>query len=247
VASGNILRFTELWVSIGWISLLACIFFAIAGFASIKAVQTGPLGVSWTVLRCSIVLPVLASIFWWDELPLYNGGMGLSMRLTGILLTLIALFLVGTGQRKVQKNPIPHRDSAWLGWLVTAFLAQGGWEIMLRATGDFKDDGMRSLFLVIAFGGSCLFTLPVMVATRARLTKRELSYGLLLGGCSFLGTGSRVLALRELSGTVVFPASTASIMILVQIAGLCLWKERIGPWGTAGLLSASLSVALLCL
>ncbi|RKY71072.1 MAG: hypothetical protein DRQ24_08145 [Candidatus Latescibacterota bacterium] len=243
--SGNILRFDEFWASAGWISILGCILFGISGLASIKAVQLGPLGTSWTVLRCSIVLPVLASIIWWKELSIGDGTTIPIMRPSGIFLTVLGLLLLGAGQKRLRKNRLQHQRSGWLGWLVTAFLAQGGWEIILRATGDFKDDGMRSLFLAIAFGGSCLLTLPVMVITRIRLTNRELFYGLLLGGCSLLGTGSRVLALRELSGTVVFPASTASIMILVQIAGLCLWKERVGPLGIAGLLSATLSVVLL--
>lgn len=86
----------------------------------------------------------------------------------------------------------------------------------------------------MVFVGAFLISVPVMVAAKARLGRKELLYGVLAGVCGLVASGSRVWAVQELDGIIVFPVTTVSVMILAQIIGTTAWGERVGKWGFVG-------------
>ncbi len=243
-------RLRQVWDLVGFSGVISAMFFFWAGFAAIKAVQHGHLGISWTILRCSMVLPTLASLFYWHEVPLCPASRTLIMRLGGIAVVTLAVVLLGLDHAR-NKRALASGGSgkggskAWAFWLAAAFFGQGGWEIMLRSTRTLPDDQSRFFFVTMVFMGAFLITLPVMVAVKARLGRKELLYGALLGVCGFVASGSRVWAIRELDGIVVFPVTTVSVMILVQIAGAAIWRERVGKWGLVGFVAAVIGVLAL--
>ncbi len=240
----------QVWRLTGWSGLIAAMFFFWAGFAAIKAVQLGHLSISWTVLRCSMILPTLASLFYWHEVPLCPASRTLIMRLGGIAVVTLAVVLLGLDHARNKRalasgGSAKGGSKAWVLWLMAAFLGQGGWEIMLRSTRTLPDDQSRFFFVTIVFMGAFLITLPVMVAVKAKLGRKELFYGSMLGVCGLLASGSRVWALRDIDGIIVFPVTTVSVMILVQIAGAAIWREKVGKWGLVGFAAAVIGVLAL--
>ena len=215
------------WQADGLLIAVASAGFWVAGIAAIKSVQLGPLGISWTILRCSMVLPVLVSILYWRELDLWPVSGLLVMRLLGIALAVATVVVCGTGYGRSASLSDRRPTREWALWMAAAFVGQGVWEICLRATHGFPDDHARSLFLICVFGISGVLTLPAMALSGGRLGRTDVKYGLLLGVCALFGTGCRVLALKDVDGTVVFPLSTVSIMLFAQAAGRLVWKERI--------------------
>jgi len=239
------------WREGGWSGLIGSAFFFVAGLASVKAVQLGHLGLSWTMLRCSMVLPVVASILVWRELPLGEPSFLLTMRLTGVVLAVAAVVLVGwdrmaaTGEGGI--DPADRRARRWLAWALAAFLAQGSWEIALRSTREYASDDVRLVFLAAGVGGAALLSLGAVRSMKARLGRRELAFGLGAGVLVLVVSVSRIWALRELPGTVVFPVTTISVMVMVQLAGMGIWKERVGARGWLGFATGLAGVLLLTL
>ncbi len=245
-------RFAEVWVVAGRIGLTAGLFYWLAGFAVIKAVQLGHLGVSWTVLRCSMVLPTLASLLYWREVPLWPVSGTLILRLLGIVLTTSAVVALGFDRAGQVSRPGASGDRsrtgrAWLLWMAAAFLGQGAWEISIRATRSFPDDQTRMLFVTLVFAFASLFTLPLMGIFKARVGRTELRYGLLAGVLGLLASALRVWAIRDVDGIIVFPTTTITVILLVQLASRTIWRERVGRLGLGGFALAFAGILLLTL
>jgi len=219
----------------------------LAGLGALQSVRRGPLGISWTILRCSMIVPVLASIFYWRELALSPVSGLLVMRLFGIVLGLCTVVVCGMGRRGTGPGaPRRRTKRGWAPWMAAAFLAQGTWGICVRATRAFPSDGSRAGFLLFAFAASCVLTAPVLAVTRTPVRWKELKYGLILGVCSLLTTSCRVMALKFVDGTIVFPVTTVTVMLVAQGAGRFLWKER-SRYAALGLALGIAAVLLLAI
>jgi multidrug transporter EmrE-like cation transporter len=67
-----------------------------------------------------------------------------------------------------------------------------------------------------------------------------------MGLCSIAGQFFTGLALsRNVAGHVAFPISTGGTLFVVALAGVFLFKERVGPFGIAGLVLGILSIVML--
>ena len=232
---------------------LACVAVACfwcAGYTAIKAVHTGHLGISWTIHRCSMLMPAVASLLIWQEVPLSPVTPTLISRVVGIAATVTAVVLLGYDRSRA---PAPGQDGAraqdrtWFLWISASFVCQGSWAICVVATRHLPNDDCRALFLTMVFVGAFLLSVPAVAATRTRLGRKELTYGALAGLCSLIGSGARVWATRDLGGLVVFPVSTVSVVLCVQLAGMTIWRERMGRWGVVGVVTALVGVILLSL
>lgn len=231
-AAGMVVDWSQLprlWSEAGPLGLVAAAFFWMSGFAGIKVAQLGPIGIGWTVLRCSMVIATAASLVYWKEVTPATPGLFVS-RLAGILVIMAAAILFGIGRvrgRTAQQKKTQDLRR-WFAWMAVAFFCMGGWEICLRATKEsLQGDQARFLFLTLVFVVAGGISLPVMKALKARIGRTELLYGSLAAIFSAVGSGLRPWAIQELGGVIVFPATTISVIVLVQILGTAIWRERL--------------------
>ena len=137
-------------------ALVSGVFYWLSGFAAIKAVSHGHLGITWTVTRCSVVIPAFASIIYWQEIALWPLSQVLLWRLAGLLLTVVTVFLLGIDQRRAGKaGSAPKLTRHWLLWLAMTFLAQGGWETMLRGSKSLASDAARGSYILTVLSRPC--------------------------------------------------------------------------------------------
>lgn len=246
-------RLAELWHATGWLALIAAVFYWSAGFTALKAVETGHLGMTWTINRLSMVIPTLASIIYWQEIPLQPVELPLLLRGAGIVLAVTTVVCLGIDrirERRLEADfqvPVPrhHNTRTWGLWLACAFLSQGGWETSLRATRAMESDADRAFFIGMVFVLSGLFSLPILGVFRPRVGRVELKFGALAAVCAAIGSATRPWALRELPGVIVFPVTTVAVTLLVIGAGIFFWRERIGRWGIVGMVIAIAGILLL--
>ncbi len=235
----------------GWLLLFGAISFWFAGYAAIKAIQLGHLGISWTVLRCAMLMPTLTSLFIWREIPLLPIRPLVILRVVGVVTTTAALVMMGYDRaRSRPRGDAEKQDSSlgpWLFWLTLAFLSQGTWETCTAATRFLPSDACRTVFLAVAVVSSFLFTVPLVIASRSRLGLPELGFGVLAGFLGLLGSAGRIWAVKSLGGFIVFPVSTVAVVFFVQLAGVAVWKERMGRWGYAGFMIALAGVLCMSL
>lgn len=82
----------------GMIGLVSGVATFVAGYTGLKALNFGSLNATWSVLRVSTVIPVLASILVWGELREVHDPRQIVTKLAGVLCLMAALVLLGRGK-----------------------------------------------------------------------------------------------------------------------------------------------------
>lgn len=130
------------------------------------------------------------------------------------------------------------RDSGvWLRLMLIAFAANGIGPFGLKILSERGLAGAyQAQYLLYWYLGAFAFAVAALVASRLQPFGREVWLGSLMGGCSLLGQSFTGMALSHgVPGHVVFPITTGGSLFLVAAAGLLLFKERVGPYGIAGM------------
>jgi drug/metabolite transporter (DMT)-like permease len=141
------------------------------------------------------------------------------------------------------------RSSPWLRLMLIAFVANGLGPFGLKVMAEKGlSEQYHYQYLVLWYAGGLLFGLAWFLATRGRFRVQELvmAFGIAMG--SFGGQLFSLLALeRNVPGYVVFPMTTGGNLFLVAAAGIFLFREKVGPYGIAGILTGIVSLVLLSL
>ena len=125
----------------------------------------------------------------------------------------------------------------WLRLMLIAFVANGVGPFGLKMLSEEGlAAGYQPQYLLYWYLGAFAFALAAIVRSRLRPYRREIWLGALMGGCSLLGQTCTGLALSHgVPGHVAFPITTGGSLFLVGVAGLLLFKEKVGAYGMAGI------------
>ena len=208
-------------------------------------IAVGGLAVTFTILRISVVIPIVGSIIIWGESPDL-------VRVAGIILTLSALPLLGADARRTA-GPSGMRTPALLMLLTMLMTGTGALAAKSFAEIHVESNALDySAFAFIGAAAGTVFTWPLTgrIVRRHRETSRAASYpkarpwktwlaiGLALGAANFAQNAAMVRALTELPGTLVFPVVLSSYLLLILLADYAIWKRRLGKATLAGVFLA---------
>ncbi len=188
------------------------------------AIRLGHFGFSNTIYRTSFILPIIFSIFLLGE-PI-NG-----MAETGILLTLLAIFLISYSNESF--SGFNSSAFKWFVLILLSFFLSGGPRIGQKLVAFYKESTVVYLFLSYLAG--ILVLLPVYLKTRS-FSKKSLPYGIIAALGSIAGVFCTISALRSLPSSVVFTVTLSGPIILGLILSLAVFKEKIKPLGWAGII-----------
>jgi multidrug transporter EmrE-like cation transporter len=141
------------------------------------------------------------------------------------------------------------RASPWLRLMAVAFVANGLGPFGLKIMAEKGlSETYHYQYLILWYAGGLVFGIIWFLATRDRFRAQELVMSFGIGMASFGGQFFSLLALeKNVPGYVVFPMTTGGNLFLVAAAGVFLFRERVGPYGIAGILTGILSLILLSL
>jgi drug/metabolite transporter (DMT)-like permease len=213
------------------LALFSSFCFVTAFLVYMKAVRHLGLAIPVTVTRLSVVIPVLGSILVFSEkINLYQG--------TGLFLALIAIYLFSwTGGVKT-------RTSIHLLTLLLFFLMGLG-DFSLKVFGEtFHQEQMMS-FVLLVFAIASIYTLGLVTIKRAKLDRRVIMGGILLGFPNFCAAYFILKVLQVFPGATAFPINNIGIIMLSTLAGYFLWKERFHRRSVIAMLISIVAVILL--
>jgi drug/metabolite transporter (DMT)-like permease len=151
---------------------------------------------------------------------------------------------------RVPSPPIVTRQSSIgnpssLLWLVLLFLADG--LVMIPALVFRKELPLSETmpFQTIIFVSAFLVTTVLYYLREPRLSPDTLKWGALLGTANFGNYLFLVLALTVLPGLAVYPVIAAGEVGLMAIAGVVLWKEKVGVRSWLGIALAVIAIVLI--
>lgn len=213
-------------------------------------VRTG-VGITFVLLRMSVIVPTVASIVWFGERPD-------PPTVVGIALLLAALPLLTRSGRSEDAQL-----RVWWYWpvVIGTLSVTGAGLIAAKAFVEVAPMENLPLYATSTFAAATAIALATYIMRRriqpeARLVvdqpaslgfgrtffREPLALGVVTGGVNMGQLVLILLALRDVPGTIVFPAQSAGSALLTIAAGYLLWHERHsrGTLAGAGLAAAGL-------
>jgi drug/metabolite transporter (DMT)-like permease len=137
----------------------------------------------------------------------------------------------------------------WLRLMLIAFLANGLGPFGLKIIAEQGlSEAFHYQYLLLWYAGGFALTLVALLAGRMRPRPREIAIAAGMGFGSFAGQLCTSLALEcNIPGHIVFPITTGGSLFVVSAAGVILFREKVGPYGIAGIVVGIASLIILSL
>ncbi len=224
-----------------WLGLVGALTFPLTTAAYLKASRDRNIATNWTILNLSVMLPILFSILWFGDKFSWT-------KATGILLTLLAIVLIGGGFRSLEPRSL---KGGWLGWISLAFLLNGWLAVMFR----FVPPALAPLFTLYFYGLSGLLVAPIAWKTdRFYRPSRALigvaAFSALTHWCGIVLTILALGAVAKTSsqaGLIVYPITNGLVIPAGVILGMILLKQKISLRSGVGVLCGMIALAILSL
>jgi drug/metabolite transporter (DMT)-like permease len=109
------------------------------------------------------------------------------------------------------------------------------------------NEGHRFQYLALWYGVGAVAAIVPAIRARARPSLADVAAGIALGITGLVGEICILRALQDLDGSVVYSGVIAGEIALVGIIGAVAFREKLGPYGVAGIIAGVASVVLLTL
>ena len=131
-----------------------------------------------------------------------------------------------------------YRRLMAISFVLNCFLATA-----TKAISEFGMTRSIPMVLLVMYGLATVLAFGAM--TKKRIEARSLWIGLLGGFGTAVGMGANMTAASILPGYQVFPLVNGGTLLLVALAGRLIFRERIGPYGVAGIMAGIAAIILL--
>ncbi|MCZ6676199.1 MAG: EamA family transporter [Candidatus Poribacteria bacterium] len=206
------------------VGVLAGVGYVVSYFFLITVVKRDGISVPMAVVRLSILIPILFSIFYWQEKPNVYQIIGIGLVCLSLpLLTRNRSLVEKKKQLSLQKGGF---DRTQLILLILFFLT--GWcSLSSKVFVQVSPQDSRELFLMFLFVTAAIIGLVPLVIFRTVPTIGEIFPGIVLGLCNIYQNHFLLVALNRLPGMVVFPIANSSALVLTALFAWIVWHERL--------------------
>ena len=188
-------------------------FLYLAGFVLLQY-NTQKTGVvlSSVFMKLGLLVPMILSVFLFAESPTW-------IQWIGFVLAVGAIILINY-----------QKDASFSGsrWpLVLMLLAAGCSDAMSKVFEVHGPAAQEDLFLFYTFVSAFLLCTALSIWKKEQPDKAALIFGVLVGIPNFFSAKFLLMALGHLPAVIVYPTFSVGTMLVVTLAGICLFKERL--------------------
>jgi drug/metabolite transporter (DMT)-like permease len=228
------------WVALA--GLCGGICMSLAVYTFFVAMRQGGLAVGWACVNFGVVVPVLASMIVWHEIPSSRQLAGLALLLPCILL-FSDLHLQVTGDRR-----------RWAILVAIATILSGGSSVMVKVASELPNHlptaraagaSIRLSYLAFAYATAAIVLLLNTERKRIAVRSFETAFGIAMGMVNLAATWCLIQSLDSLPGIVVFPVKSAGGLVLTAIGAVVVWRERLTKRQVCGIALAAVSAVLI--
>jgi len=181
-------------------------------------------------MKLGILVPTVLSILWFKEIPT-------TVQVIGFVLAILAILIIN-----YQKGTKLSRGS----WgLILMLLAGGMGDGMSKIYEAYGNPAFQNLFLFFTFFAALLLCLGLTWRRKERIGRKELAYGALLGIPNFLSSLFLLHSLSAVPAVIAFPTFSVAVILVVSVAGLLFFRERLNPRQIVGGLLICVALVLL--
>lgn len=179
-------------------------------------------------MKLGLLVPMILSMAAFHETPGLAQILGFGAALTGIVLMNL----------KRQDH-----QSAGLG-LLLLLLCGGAADAMSKVFDETGPLHLAAQFLFYTFLTAFLLCIAYMGWKKQRIGKWEWCFGCLLGVPNFFSARFLLQSLESLDGVIAYPTFSVATILLVTLAGILIFRERLSKrqWAAAGIIVISLAL-----
>ncbi|MCB2148010.1 MAG: EamA family transporter [Deltaproteobacteria bacterium] len=200
-----------------------------------RAIASGGLALSTTLMRLSAAIPTMGSlILFAEQTNLYQ--------ILGIVLAFMCLPLAS--KAPLRFDQAGKEALKGMTWGLLLFAAYGMTDFAFKVQAELEPSADPNAFMATIFGTALLFTFPQLF--KGIKPNREcLFWGFVLGLTNVLATYFWILTLAHMPGAVAFPTLGLGVIAVTTLASLLIWRERLRPANFTFLVLASVAVFLI--
>jgi drug/metabolite transporter (DMT)-like permease len=216
------------------------------------------LAVTSSVMRLSVVVPVLASIAIWNEWPTLPQAAGLALAACALPLLTRGSARINASAGSQAPGSLVHIETprAMLGRVTlmgVTLLISGCGLLAAKAFAELEQPEQRPVYVLAAYTTATVLSVIAWPWHRhfsatprgdAAQTRRSLALGIVVGAMNIAQIWVLLPALAEVPGVIAFPVAAAGGLALATLGARFLLHERL-PWPAyAGIGLAMLAAAL---
>ncbi|GEM05825.1 hypothetical protein HMI01_28130 [Halolactibacillus miurensis] len=195
------------------IGSVAGIFFFLSFIYYQKSVRENGVGLSGTIAKLGILIPMIFSIIIWQELPTM-------IQWIGIVLALISILIVNLSPESLERFDLKPT-------LLLLFVFGGIAEFSNKIYQKYALNDYKDVFLFAVFFIAFIISATYAYKKQGDVRKSDIITGFLVGIPNLFSSYFLILALDTLKTSVVFPIYSAGSIVLITIGGFVLFNETI--------------------
>lgn len=202
-------------------------FLYLGGFILLQLnVKRNGVVMSTTFMKLGLLVPMIFSVF------IFGERMD-AMQIIGFVLAVISIVLINFEKEETTMQ--------FKTGLILLLLVGGMADGMSKVFEEVGNEALTSQFLLFTFGMACLLCWGLVLYKKEKVNKLHIMYGVLIGVPNFFAAKFLLKSLQTLPAVITYPTFSVSTIIVVSLAGVCLFKEKLGKrqWiAIAGILFA---------
>lgn len=191
-------------------------------------VQKNGVVLSATFMKLGLLVPMVVSVCFFREIPAL-------WQIVGFCLAVAAILLVNGGEKRSEGRRMK-------AGLLLLLLVNGGADTMSKIFEELGAARFAEHFLLVTFATALLLCIGLTLWKRERPGKWELLFGLIIGIPNYFSARFLLRALEHVAAVIVYPTYSVATILVVTVAGLCLFQERLNKrrWAAVAVILAAL-------
>lgn len=197
-------------------------FFYLAGFVLLQSnVKKNGVVLSSIFMKLGLLVPMVVSVFVFGEIPT-------PVQIVGFCVAVAAIVLINyeKGQSGVKLR----------AGLLLLLLAGGSGDAMSKVFEEMGNPNLSAQFLLYIFAAALILCAVLMVRKKEFPGKWEWLFGVLISIPNYFCAKFLLRSLEDLPAVIVYPTYSVGSILAVTLAGVLLFRERLGrqQWVAVG-------------
>ncbi len=195
-----------------WMGILSGVLY-LGGFVLIQY-NTRKKGIVLTSVftKLGLLVPVVMSMLVFREMPTVS-------QIAGFCIALLAIVLINLKKERSGEN--------FGAGLILMLLLCGGSDAMAKVFERFGSADLSESYLFCTFAAAFVLCAGLVLYKKERPGFREILFGSLIGIPNFFSAKFLLGALTSLPAVVVFPSFSVATLLIVTLAGIAVFRERL--------------------
>lgn len=177
-----------------------------------------------------LLVPLIAAVCFFDENPTTT------QRIGSVIAGLSIIAISSSGDRSSVTSIFS---------LLLLLILDGCATTMSTVYEKLGNSELNSQFLFYTFGTAFLICLILIIKNKESIGWKEILFGLGIGVPNFFASRCLLLALKTIPAVIVYPTRGVACIVVVSLAGLLLFKERLKKRQWAAMAAIIVAVVLL--